>query len=152
MGLGIHGPLFMGQYAEWLKAMLAMVKTNNSETYQVVFDRIGKGDLDPALQEITLSYTLKHPIQNMDSLLTKAINSASNEQGKKALKDIKQELVAKIGMVELLSRKLMPEEIKTLDPTTRMLIENELKRPPKHELNRPPASNLRPIGQPDQLK
>lgn len=125
-GLGIQGPLFMGQYAEWLRVMLAMVKTNNPETVQAVFNMIGKRDFDPALQEITLSYTLNLPIQNLDSLLTNAINSASNEQGKKVLKETKQELVAKIGTGKLLSQKLSPEEIETLDEATRILVTNEL--------------------------
>ena len=152
MGLGIHGPLFMGPYAEWLRAMLAMVRTNNPESVQKVLNEIGNRDFDSALQKITRSYILNHPIQNMDSLLTKAINSASNEQGKNALIQTQQELTAKIEMARLLSHKLRPEEIKTLDPETRTLIEKELKRLPKQEFNRTPASNLRPIGQPDQLK
>ena len=153
-GVGTHGPLFMGQYAKWLEIMLSIVKMEDPDpkTYRMFLERIAKGDFDPELQEIALNYLRNHPTQDLATLLTEAINSASNEQGKKVLQEAKQELVVKIEMVKLLSQKLRPEEIKALDPATQMLIKNELKRPPKHELNRPPASNLRPIEQLDQLK
>ena len=140
-------------YTEFLSTVSPMVKASNSKTYQMVLDKIGKGGFDPELQEIALSYALDRPITNMDSLLTEAINSATDDQGKEALIRTKQELVAKIGTAKLLSQKLSLEEIETLDPATRMLVANELlTKPPNHEPNRSPASNLRLREQPDQLK
>ena len=62
-GLGIYGPSFMGQYAEFLRAMSPMVKTPDTKSYQVVFDRIGKGDFDSEFQEIALSYALDRPLK-----------------------------------------------------------------------------------------
>ena len=60
----------------------------------------------------------------------------------------KQELAGKIEEAKLLSQKLKPEEIETLDPATRMLVARELlARPPNQGLNREPAYDPLPIEQ-----
>lgn len=146
VGVGIYGPGFMGPYTDFIKVVLPMVKTPSTETYLVAFDRTGKGDFDPALQEITLSYALDRPITNMDSLLTEAINSATNDQGRSALEEAKRTLAGKSAVAERLANTvwtMWPNvvDIEKFDPVTRMLVAKKLlANPPRQEHGRALAS------------
>ena len=104
IGVGIHGPLFMGQYAEFFRIMSPMVGTENPETYKEVFDRIGQGDFDPELQKIALGYALSRPIEDMDCLLSEAIASATNDQGQAALQKLALESAVRVREKELAAR------------------------------------------------
>lgn len=98
IGVGIHGPLFMGQYAKFFRVMVSLVSTADAdpETYKVVFDRIGQGDFDPELQKIAVGYALSRPIEDMDRLLDEAIGGATNDQGRAALQQLAEESAARV--------------------------------------------------------
>ncbi|MDE0006618.1 MAG: hypothetical protein OXQ29_28345 [Rhodospirillaceae bacterium] len=100
IGVGIHGPLFMGEYAKFLKVVLAMVRDEDQErAYRVAFDGIARGDFSADLQEIALGYARSHPVPNMDSLLSEAIEGASNEPGQQALLTLSEELAKPADVV-----------------------------------------------------
>ncbi len=153
LGVGTFGPSFMGKYTGFLRIVAQMVTAPHSTTYQAAFDRIGTGDIDPVLQEITLSYALDRPIEDLDSLLAKAINGASSNDGRGALINARQELTRRIEEAKLLSNRLETEEIETLNPATRMLVSMELLADlPGQGPIRAPASDLRSIEPSEQLK
>ena len=115
VGVGIHGPLFMGQYAEFFRAMSRMVGTANSETYGPVLERIGQGDFTPELQDIALSYALDHPIPDMDQLLSEAIAGATNEEGRNALENFDSAYEER-ALEQMLTSTILPLTSKPMDP------------------------------------
>ena len=138
IGVGIHGPLFMGPYAKFLNSISSMVKNPSPATYSEIFSAIGKGEFGPELQEIALSYALDRPIGDMDRLLRDAIARAADSQGRQALEVAERELTQKanlaaelvnqhmVAQAQVTLRTLDTEKIEALDPATRMIFSKEL--------------------------
>lgn len=131
IGVGIHGPLFMGQYADFWRAVLPITSESmDPEAYQDLFRRIGHGDFDAELQDVALRYALGRPIQDMDRLLTEAIASATNDQGRGILEKTKLAWDGKVKVANQLARQVenapRDVEIEAFDPETRALVAEEL--------------------------
>ncbi len=94
-GTGVYGPTFLTPYAKLINPILAMQRSPGVETYTAVFDEVAKGTLDPEYQELALAYALDRPIDGMDDLLTSAIDSATDQDGKTALQQASEALQGK---------------------------------------------------------
>lgn len=134
-GVGIHGPLFMGQYAVFLRTILQVVDNPDSESYSKLLDQIGQAKFDPELQEVALGYVLDRPVAGMDSLLATAINNA-NDLGRPALEKTKQAHVQRTEEAETKLQQLdwenlatAKKEIENFDPATRTRVSEKLLDP-----------------------
>ena len=155
IGVGIHGPLFMGQYADFWRAVLPITSESmDPKAYQDLFRRIGQGDFDTKLQDVALRYALDRPIQDMDRLLTEAIASATNDQGRSALERTKLAWAGKVKVANQLARQVESVpldvedlEIEAFDPATRTLVAEELLARLREELEQAPATSTRSLAE-----
>lgn len=130
-GVGIHGPLFMGPYAEFLRAFASMTGTPGPESYQEVFKRIGEGGFDPELQQLALTWAMENPVEDMETILDGAIDSATNDAGRDTLMSAREAIEGKRIVADQLARQavISPESaaaISDFDPATRTAVSNEL--------------------------
>ena len=134
-GTGVYGPAFLIPYAKFINPILAMQRSPDVATYTAVFDEVAKGTLDPEYQELALAYALDRPIDGMDDLLTDAIDTATDPDGKTALQQASEALRGKKLVSDRLRATLSAStvsdgsvpskavvELADFDPTTQMLI------------------------------
>lgn len=146
-GIGAYGPAFMEPYGKWVKLLLEMDESS-PQTYADVFERIGRGDLPPKLQDMALSYALNRPIERMDQELKRAIKNAGDDRGRGALHETqlafeqRAEVATEICNI-LAQRERRPAErtavtaetLMKFDPVTRLHLTRELPKLSKERLD-----------------
>jgi hypothetical protein len=159
-GIGIYGPVFLGPYQQFIGAITAMQEKPNQDTYKEAFVKVGKGELPPRYQEVVLAYALDRPVPDMANALKGAISQATDPQGKVALEKTAQSLQEKKAVAEQITKNILNEgpsartKLETLDPTTKSLVSEELRKQPDStlravQLDRPTVDKL---AQPRDLR
>ncbi len=89
MGVAFHGPLFMGQYANFLSAIVAFEEEpEDPETIREILDLIGSGELDSTLQDVAVRFVVGQSLADAAGLIATAIDEAPNDAGREALQEL----------------------------------------------------------------
>jgi hypothetical protein len=140
-GVGVYGPVFLGSYGAFVKAVVPMTTTADRATYSQAFDKVGSGALAPQYADLALSYALRNPIAGMDTVLDSAAHRASNPDGARALENARvafqaQQRAAAEAASAILVAPNAAAHLKSLDPTTRVLVARRLDALPDTTLRR----------------
>jgi hypothetical protein len=125
VGLSVHGLAFLDPYGRWLAKW---AQTPSAESYQEAVQKIAKGDLPEEYHGMVTSYMLEHPVRNLQAILDKGIETASNPADKDALVQAKNTLVRSRTTAELAEQglrsqnRLNLDQLKALDPRTQRYI------------------------------
>ncbi len=142
-GVGIHGPLFMQPYGDFLARLLS---APTAETYKEFLEKAGKGEMPAEYREAGLALMLEKPVPELEGMLDEAIDTAPDPQGKESLSRAREDLKRKKETASRITRGLgldgsiLIGEIAGLDSSTRALVANDLLGRPDRELS---ALNLR---------
>ncbi|HTR22313.1 MAG TPA: hypothetical protein VMH88_15800 [Gemmatimonadales bacterium] len=140
-GVGVYGPVFLGSYDAFVKAVVPMTTTADRATYSQAFDKVGSGALSPNLADLALSYALRNPIAGMDTLLDSAAHRASDPDGARSLETARaafqaQQRAAAEAASAILAAPNPASHLESLDPTTRALVARRLDALPDTTLRR----------------
>lgn len=138
LGLGIFGLEFMPQYRLWLTSLTDIVGNKDSESYMAFFNKVGKQEIPPALQEIGINYVISHPVKNMDTLLSNAVAKASdNAMGEKTLKWAKDNYEGRQKEIDhLVTSKVSIASATKFTPATIQLMHDKIRDLPDQEKRR----------------
>jgi len=140
-GVGVYGPVFLGSYGTFVKAVAPMTTTADNATYRQAFDQIGSGALPTAYADLALAYALRNPIAGMDTLLDSAVSRARDPAGAAALAQARsvyqaqQRDAAQAARVVLSARNPVAQ-LRGLEPATRVLVARRLGTLPDTTLRR----------------
>ena len=140
-GVGVYGPVFLGSYGTFVKAVVPMTTTADRSTYAQAFDQVGSGALSAAYTDLALSYALRNPIAGMDTVLDSAARRATNPAGAQALRAARSAYLAQQSAAAQATSAVLADpnparRLRDLDPTTRMLVARRLTTLPDSTLAR----------------
>lgn len=140
-GVGVYGPVFLGSYDTFVKAVVPMTATADGATYTQAFDHVGSGALPADYADLALSYALRNPIPGMDTILDAAVQRARDPAGAQALQAARaaylaQQSAAAQAASAVLAAANPTQRLHDLEPTTRVLVARRLTALPDTTLAR----------------